>query len=64
MVRRQEALEAARRKMQAELDEKSAEFKEKQQRVSISLAFKEISQHSPPNVYTRDILIFFLLYLF
>ncbi|XP_026860288.2 selenoprotein S isoform X2 [Electrophorus electricus] len=33
VVRRQEALEASRRKMQAELDAKAAEFKEKQQRV-------------------------------
>ncbi|XP_072516191.1 selenoprotein S isoform X2 [Salminus brasiliensis] len=33
VVRRQEALEAARQRMQAELDAKAAEFKEKQQRM-------------------------------
>lgn len=33
VVRRQEALEASRQKMQAELDAKAAEFKEKQQRL-------------------------------
>uniref|UniRef100_A0A8B9LTU2 Selenoprotein S n=1 Tax=Astyanax mexicanus TaxID=7994 RepID=A0A8B9LTU2_ASTMX len=34
VVRRQEALEASRQRMQAELDAKAAEFKEKQQRVN------------------------------
>ncbi|XP_060797075.1 selenoprotein S [Neoarius graeffei] len=33
VVRRQEALEASRQRMQAELDTKAAEFKEKQQRL-------------------------------
>ncbi|KAM9461914.1 selenoprotein S [Clarias gariepinus] len=33
VVRREEALEASRRRMQAELDAKAAEFKEKQQRL-------------------------------
>ncbi|KAG9266520.1 selenoprotein S [Astyanax mexicanus] len=33
VVRRQEALEASRQRMQAELDAKAAEFKEKQQRM-------------------------------
>lgn len=34
VVRRQEALEAARQKMQEELNARAEEFKEKQQRVS------------------------------
>lgn len=36
VVRRQEALEAARLRMQAELDAKAAEFKEKQQQVRVN----------------------------
>lgn len=35
VVRRQEALEAARRRMQEEQDARAAEFREKQQRVSL-----------------------------
>lgn len=51
VVKRQEGLEVSRQRMQAELDAKAAEFKEKQQQVSISLTFKENVQHIPPNVY-------------
>uniref|UniRef100_A0A8B9RMZ6 Selenoprotein S n=1 Tax=Astyanax mexicanus TaxID=7994 RepID=A0A8B9RMZ6_ASTMX len=40
VVRRQEALEASRQRMQAELDAKAAEFKEKQQRVNASLLIR------------------------
>lgn len=35
VAKRQEAMEAARRKMQAELDAKAAAFREKQQQVPI-----------------------------
>lgn len=44
VAKRQEALEAARRKMQEELDAKAAEFKEKQQRLEEEKRRQKIEQ--------------------
>ncbi|KAG7327379.1 hypothetical protein KOW79_008985 [Hemibagrus wyckioides] len=44
VVKRQEALEASRRKMQEELDAKAAEFKEKQQRLEEEKRRQKIEQ--------------------